>query len=274
MEIEQRSSNQLGDASASTGMHARSVVEWAVVGGLDELEVGIGQQRTNESGNKGGCEGGEVGVYVDDDVAARCGKRPPQRFAFAGNGGQLRTGRRRTRSTEAPADRATSAVSSDGPRVDHDQLVDERAATVDEIASEGVDDETDRGCFVERWQHHTDPCLALAAMRVRGQAANQRNGNCAEQTTVWALSFMAPPLVSKRTLSSRALRVSRCGPDSIDIRSSVRLTEQQFQIAHPEGQRERPVEAPATSRLRIQRTSVTRTGQVPTPALRQTTWDR
>ncbi len=160
MHVEQGAGHQLRDPAALPGSRAQR----AVVHGLDEVHVRVGEQRAHDPGDEVGGELPQVGVDEADDVPAGDQQRPPQHLALARQGGDAREDR-------VPVLDARSRRRGDLRRTvagagvhDHD-LVDQRNPE-HQLPPDHRDDVADRGLLVQGGEHHAD---RLPGGALRGQ---------------------------------------------------------------------------------------------------------
>lgn len=155
-----RSGGQLGDAAATVSPG----LERPVVEALDERDVGLGQQRPDETDDEPLGEVGDVGVAPDDEIAGGGVERFPQRvaLAFARTG----VGQHIDRADDTSPGRGRRRAGAVGRAVvDHHDLVDERHS-LDELGADGLDDVADRRHLVARGHANRDGVRALGVDEV------------------------------------------------------------------------------------------------------------
>ena len=127
----------------------------------DEVDVRVGQQRTQQSGDVGGGEGSKIGVDEHNKVRIGGGQGPPHRLALATKAGQPR---------EDTVERDHSGPMCLGdrrgvvgrPGVEHHQVVHQRS---EQLVVDRLHDLTHRGGLVEGREHHGNG-LVLAREQV------------------------------------------------------------------------------------------------------------
>ncbi len=155
---EQRAGEQLGDAPAAVLQRlllGRLQPQRAPVEALDEADTGQREDRAEQRGDERGVEVDEVRVEEHDHVAGGRGERAPQHLALARQRRQVRhdvgaphhAGARRGGHGDGPIR---------GPRVDDDELVDERSVAARQRDDRG-DDRADGLLLVQRGQHDGHP---------------------------------------------------------------------------------------------------------------------
>ena len=82
---EQRARNEFGDPSAT----GRLTMQRTAVVALDERDVGVGDQRSEQPADEVMAEVADIGIHPADDVASRCVQGLPHCVALAAPGSGL-----------------------------------------------------------------------------------------------------------------------------------------------------------------------------------------
>ncbi len=166
MQVQQRASHQLGDPPAAIGRERVAGTERPLEEPLDELDLGLADQRAEQSGQEVVAELLGVGVGEGDDVCVEYSQRPPHRVTLATGAAELGRELALLQHRQARLGRdPCAAVTRIG--IDHEHLVEQARLAQ---ARRPLGDRADRRGDLARRQHERDRCALGCQQALEGES--------------------------------------------------------------------------------------------------------